>query len=127
MIAKTPRKRSPRRRRRAARCQPLFTVFGTTVCLILLTAACGGAQRGDPYEEAVSEQEACCESLEDHDARARCMEKIVRVEDEGAAATDENRATYRCVERHFVCDPQTGSATPQAAQEALECIQDLSS
>jgi hypothetical protein len=88
-------------------------------------AACGGGHsRGDSYKRATSEQEKCCENLQGA-ARDQCMSEIVRVDDPNVAKTDVNQATYRCVEDHFVCDPSTGHASQESAQQQYDCIAEL--
>lgn len=96
--------------------------------IALLAAACGGgggkAKGGDTYAAATSAQERCCEHLAGG-ARDSCLQQIVRVPDEGVARSQQNQATYACVQEHFVCDPSTGMPTQQSAQQQLDCIQDL--
>jgi hypothetical protein len=90
----------------------------------LALAACGGHGHSDTYKKATSEQERCCENLEDGD-RDACMQQIVRVDNPDVAATDANQATYRCIEDHFVCDPSSGHASRESAQAQYDCIADL--
>jgi hypothetical protein len=93
--------------------------------LALALAACGGGRgKGDPYKQATSEQEACCENLQGAD-RDQCMQQIVRVDDPNVASSSANQETYRCIERHFVCDPSTGHASQDSAQAQYDCIADL--
>lgn len=88
------------------------------------TTGCGGGSRGDTYAKATSAQEACCENLQGT-ARDQCLQQIVRVDDPDVAKTGANQATYACVERHFVCDPSTGHASKESAQEQYDCIAEL--
>jgi hypothetical protein len=93
--------------------------------LVLALAACGGGRgKGDPYKQATSEQEACCENLQGAE-RDQCMQQIVRVDDPNVASSSANQETYRCIERHFVCDPSTGHASQESAQAQYDCIADL--
>ncbi|HUQ05698.1 MAG TPA: hypothetical protein VM261_24510 [Kofleriaceae bacterium] len=98
--------------------------------IALLTGACGGgggskAKRGNTYVAATSAQEQCCEHLGAGGPRDSCLSSIVRVPDESVAGSQENQATYACVQEHFVCDPSTGMPTQESAQSQLDCIQDL--
>lgn len=95
-----------------------------TIWLLLALAACGG-RPANHYQKAVSKQEQCCQQLADERARAECDARIVRVDDPEVARTRENQATYHCIERHFVCEPTTGTATQEASQRALDCVADL--
>lgn len=104
----------------------LSTVVLAAVVLVPLFA-CGGNAKKDSYRKAVGEQERCCQGLQDDRARAECNQAIVRVSDPAAESSDVNDATFRCVERNFVCDPQTGRATKEASQKAYDCITDLGS
>ncbi|HPH70733.1 MAG TPA: hypothetical protein PLF40_33505 [Kofleriaceae bacterium] len=96
-----------------------------TVALGVVLGALGcGGRHGDTYAKATNAQEACCENLTG-DARAACLQKIVRVDDPKVAASKVNQDTYGCVVEHFTCDAATGVATKASAQAQLECIQDL--
>jgi hypothetical protein len=98
-----------------------------TLALALLGAACGGSSSGgETYQQAVSEQEACCNQLNDPGARDQCLAGIVRVDDPQVQQSDLNRATYACIERHFQCDGMTGGPTQESSQLQLDCINDLS-
>lgn len=94
--------------------------------IALVLAACGGGGGGhtDSYAQATSKQQACCENLTGAD-RDQCMSSLVTVDDPAIASTDANQASYRCVEDHFVCDPQTGHASPESAQAQYDCIAEL--
>lgn len=94
--------------------------------VFLQLLACGGAQKTNHYERAMSKQDRCCQALEG-EARAQCTEAIVRVSDESTEDSRVNDATFRCVEVNFVCDAATGRATQEASQAALDCITDLDS
>lgn len=96
-----------------------------TIWLLLGLAACGGGRPANHYQKAVSKQEQCCQQLADEHARAECDARIVRVDDPEVARTRENQATFHCVEKHFVCEPTTGTATKEASQRALDCVADL--
>ena len=110
-------------------CEPAYTSRFATLCLLLVAAAlaaCGGSSHPASYQHAVSKQEACCNGLADPAAKQSCLSHIVRVEDPEVQKSDANMATYSCIERNFVCDPSTGSATKESAQKQLDCINDLS-
>ena len=95
--------------------------------IALLAGACGGGgktKRGDTYVAATSAQEQCCEHLAGG-ARDSCLQQIVRVPDEAVARSQQNQATYACVQEQFVCNPATGMPTQESAQAQLDCIQDL--
>ena len=96
-----------------------------TVWLLLALAACGGGRPANHYQKALSKQEQCCQQLADERARAECDARIVRVDDPEVARTRENQATFHCVEKHFVCEPTTGTATKESSQRALDCVADL--
>ena len=99
--------------------------------IALLTGACGGgggggkAKGGNTYVAATSAQEQCCEHLGAGGPRDNCLSSIVRVPDDAVARSQQNQATYACVQEHFVCDPATGMPTQESAQSQLDCIQDL--
>ena len=102
----------------------MWTGVYTTVCLLWL--GCGGAQGGgDPYAETITKQRACCSQLGDPNERAACIDQIVTVDDEDVRGSAENRATFRCIEQNFVCDPSTGQATAASRQAQLDCINDI--
>jgi hypothetical protein len=115
----------PRGRRRR---EPALTGVLATVALALaLLGACGGSSTGgETYQQAISEQEACCNELGDPAAREQCLGGIVRVDDPAVQQSDLNKATYACIERHFVCDGMTGGPTQASSQAQLDCINDLS-
>lgn len=98
---------------------------GLAIALLLAgLAACGGSKRTDSYQQASSKQQSCCENLTGP-GRDQCLGELVQVEDPAVASSDANQATYRCVETHFVCDPSTGHASPESAQQQYDCIADL--
>lgn len=113
----------------AANRERIITVRSTTglrvatLMLALAVFGCGG-RHGDTYAKGTNAQESCCENVAG-EARAACLQKIVRVEDPKVAASRVNQDTYACVVEHFVCDAATGAATKDSAQSQLECIQDL--
>lgn len=119
----SPTQCRPTRRRCRER---VSTAFIACVALVPLLA-CGGSAKKGSYQRAIGKQEQCCQGLQDDRQRAECMDSIVRVGDESAEDHDINEATFRCVERSFVCEPQTGRATQEASQEAFDCISDLGS
>jgi hypothetical protein len=92
--------------------------------IALTLAACGGGKHTDSYAQATSKQQACCDNLTGAD-RDQCMSSLVTVDDPSIASSDTNQASYRCIEDHFVCDPQTGHASPESAQEQYDCIAEL--
>jgi hypothetical protein len=92
---------------------------------LLQLAACGGSAKSSHYERALSKQESCCQGLQDDKDRANCMENIVRIHDESVEDSQVNEASFRCVEKDFVCDRATGHATQESSQAALDCISDL--
>ncbi|MBP9087811.1 MAG: hypothetical protein KBG15_16950 [Kofleriaceae bacterium] len=101
------------------------TVLRVATVLLGLAAVIGcGGRHGDTYAKATNAQESCCEHLAG-EARAACLQKIVRVEDPKVASSRVNQDTFACVVKHFVCDATTGAATKDSAQSQLECIQDL--
>lgn len=115
-------------RRGRRRREPGLTGLLATVTLALaVLGACGGSSGGgETYQQAVSEQEACCNELADPAARDQCLGGIVRVDDPAVQQSDLNKATYACIERHFVCDAMTGGPTQESSQAQLDCINDLS-
>ena len=107
----------PRRERR-------YTSWLVTVFLLQLVA-CGGSSKASHYERAMNKQETCCKGLQDDKERATCMDSIVRINDESVEDSQVNEASFRCVEKDFVCDTATGHATQASSQAALDCISDL--
>jgi hypothetical protein len=89
-------------------------------------AACASTPR-DTYKGAITKEEACCSHLTDGSAREACLGRIERLESAAARADDINRQTFGCIERHFVCDPATGTSTQASAQAQLDCVSELES
>jgi hypothetical protein len=88
--------------------------------------ACGGSSnKKSHYERAMNKQESCCQGLQDDRKRSECMDSIVRINDQSAEDSEVNEATFRCVEKNFVCDRATGQSTQEGSQAALDCITDL--
>ena len=71
-----------------------------------------------------SSQEQCCNRLADPNAQHACLADIPRTQDETSPI---NQETFQCVEKHFSCDPATGRATRDSAQQQLDCLNDLES
>jgi hypothetical protein len=94
--------------------------------LALLVATIGACATTDTnhYRPALVNQEACCHRLPDPNAQRACLADIPRTQDEGSPI---NQETFQCVERHFACDPMTGRATRDSAQQQLDCLNDLES
>ncbi len=93
--------------------------------LVLQLLGCGGSAKKSHYEQAMNKQESCCAALQDDRTRSECVDKIVRIHDESVEDSQVNEASFRCVEKNFVCDAATGHATPEASQAALDCLSDL--
>ena len=53
--------------------------------------------------------------------RSTCENDVVR----SVRSSKVSRSTYACVQRHFVCDGMTGTATKASAQAQLDCINDI--
>jgi hypothetical protein len=95
------------------------------VALPLLAAgACATTAGANHYRPALANQEQCCQRLPDPNAQRACLADIPRTQDE---ASPINQETFQCVERFFACDPQTGRATRDSAQQQLDCLNDLDS
>ena len=60
----------------------------------------------------------------DANAQQACLVDIPRTQDEASAI---NQETFQCVSKHFICDPATGRATRDSAQQQLDCLNDLES
>ena len=97
------------------------------LCVVILQlAACGSSsKKSSHYKAAMNKQESCCHGLQDDRQRSECMNKIVRISDASVEDSEVNEATFRCVEKNFVCDAASGQATQEASQAALDCITDL--
>jgi hypothetical protein len=92
----------------------------------LQLAACGGSsKKKSHYERAMNKQESCCQGIQDDRQRSECVDKIVRISDASVENSEVNEATFRCIEKNFVCDPASGNATQEASQAALDCITDI--
>jgi hypothetical protein len=91
--------------------------------LVAAASACATTATNH-YRPAVANQEACCHRLGDPNAQHACLADIPRTQDE---ASSINQETFQCVERFFACDPMTGRATRDSAQQQLDCLNDLES
>lgn len=91
--------------------------------LFVVTGACATTDTNH-YKPALANQEQCCNRLADPNAKQACLADIPRTQDETSAI---NQETFQCVEKHFACDPQTGRATRDSAQQQLDCLNDLES
>ena len=60
----------------------------------------------------------------DPNAKQACLADIPRTQDE---TLNINQETFQCVEKHFACDPASGRATRESAQQQLDCLNDLES
>lgn len=120
-IAPIRERRVTKTRHTAVRFRSRFLGFA-----LVWVAACGGggSKPRDTYARATDVQADCCEHLAG-DARASCLQQVVKIDDPAVAQTSVNQQTYACVVQHFACDASTGRPTPQSAQAQLECIQDL--
>jgi hypothetical protein len=102
----------------------------TTLYLAVLAAltlgACGGhdTAKKDTYAKGTEVQEDCCEHLAG-DARAQCLQGIIRVGEPDVAKSSVNQEQYACVAEHFTCDPAAGHATKASAQAQMDCLQAL--
>ena len=109
---------------------------GVFVALVLssLALACGRSHTNH-YRAAVTAEEKCCGNLKDDAAQAACVKDIPRLDTTGVSDKDRehaetselNQQTFRCVDENFVCDAKTGRATPESAQEQLDCVNALES
>jgi hypothetical protein len=97
----------------------LFVVFSAAS----LVAACATTDTNH-YRPALVSQEQCCNRLADANAKQACLADIPRTQDETSTI---NQETFQCVEKHFSCDPATGRATRDSAQQQLDCLNDLES
>ena len=102
------------------------TLVVAAVLLVQLIGCGGSKPNANPYEQAISKQQGCCQGLQDPAARQACEQSIVRLDDSSAKDSDVNEQTFRCVETHFVCETSTGKATQAANQATLDCLTDLS-
>ena len=76
------------------------------------------------YKPALANQEQCCNRVADPNAKQACLTDIPRTQDE---SSNINQETFQCVAKHFICDPATGRATRDSAQQQLDCLNDLES
>ena len=76
------------------------------------------------YKPALANQEQCCNRVADANAKQACLTDIPRTQDE---SSNINQETFQCVAKHFTCDPATGRATRDSAQQQLDCLNDLES
>lgn len=73
----------------------------------------------------MNKQEQCCQLLKDDKQRSECVDAIVRIDDSSVEDSEVNEASFRCIEKEFVCDRATGRATLESMQSSLDCISDL--
>jgi hypothetical protein len=90
---------------------------------LVLAGACATGDVSH-YKTAVANQDQCCNRLADASAKQACLADIPRTQDESSAI---NQETFQCVAKHFTCDPATGRATRDSAQQQLDCLNDLES
>jgi hypothetical protein len=94
--------------------------------VLALTVTAGACATTDVnhYRPALSAQEQCCNRVQDPNGKQACLADIPRTQDETSSI---NQETFQCVEKHFACDPATGRATRDSAQQQLDCLNDLES
>ena len=90
----------------------------------MIAAAGCATTDANHYKGALTSQELCCNRLGDANAKQACLADIPRTQDE---SSNINQETFQCVEKHFTCDPATGRATRDSAQQQLDCLNDLES
>jgi hypothetical protein len=88
-----------------------------------LVGACATSDTSH-YKTALAKQDQCCNGLADANAKQACLADIPRTQDE---ASSINQETFQCVAKHFACDPATGRASRDSAQQQLDCLNDLES
>jgi hypothetical protein len=98
-----------------------FRLFALS--LVTFAAACATTDTNH-YRPALANQETCCHRLPDQNAQRACLADIPRTQDESSPI---NQETFQCVEKFFACDPTTGRATRDSAQQQLDCLNDLES
>jgi hypothetical protein len=105
---------------------PRLHWFFVSLSIIVSVGAVGACATTDTnhYKPALVSQEQCCNRLADANAKQACLADIPRTQDE---ASNINQETFQCVEKHFSCDPATGRATRDSAQQQLDCLNDLES
>ena len=91
--------------------------------LVVGAAACATTDTNHD-KPALVNQEQCCNGLRDANAQKACLADIPRTQDETSPI---NQETFQCVESRFACDPATGRATRDSAQQQLDCLNDLES
>jgi hypothetical protein len=91
--------------------------------LLVTTGACATTD-ANHYKLALGNQEQCCNRLTDANQKQACLADIPRTQDDTSTI---NQETFQCVEKHFTCDPVTGRATRDSAQQQLDCLNDLES
>jgi hypothetical protein len=108
--------------------EPGVLTMTSRLRLLLLSLAVFGSACAttdtNVYRPAVSSQEQCCQKLGDPNAQHACLADIPRTQDETSPI---NQETFQCVAKHFACDPATGRATRDSAQQQLDCLNDLES
>jgi hypothetical protein len=102
---------------------PTFHLRVLALSLVAAVSACATTDTNH-YRPALGAQEQCCNRLPDANAKQACLTDIPRTQDETSSI---NQETFQCVERHFACDPATGRATRDSAQQQLDCLNDLES
>lgn len=112
--------------RHAASARERGCTLALAAVMLVQLMACGSKPKTSRYQQAISKQQACCNGLQDPQARQSCEQSIVTLEGAGSETSEINQATFRCVETHFVCDTATGKATAEANQSTLDCLTDLS-
>jgi hypothetical protein len=105
---------------------PRLHWFFISLSIIISAGAVAACATTDTnhYKPALVSQEQCCNRLADANAKQACLADIPRTQDE---ASNINQETFQCVEKHFSCDPATGRATRDSAQQQLDCLNDLES
>lgn len=129
MTTPTPQDRvsaPPNLLRPAASARERGCTLALAFVMLVQLMACGSKPKTSRYQQAVTKQQACCNGLQDPQARQSCEQSIVKLKGVGSEDSEVNQATFRCVETHFVCDAATGKATTQANQSTLDCLTDLS-
>jgi hypothetical protein len=107
----------------------MATVHARVLALSLFAVSLGlaeGCATSDTshYKTALASQQSCCDKLADANAKQACLADIPRTQDE---ASSINQETFQCVAKHFSCDPATGRASRDSAQQQLDCLNDLES
>jgi hypothetical protein len=101
----------------------LVVLAVTSLALGLGLYACGAAP--NYYNRSITKQEKCCNSVAEPNARSACLAEIKHADSPAVATSRTNEETYACVDRYFVCDPQSGHETKESAQAQLDCINGL--